>query len=158
MTPDFRLQIDGTDITSLAAPRLESLTLTDARGFQVDTLDIALSDHDGKLAIPRRGAKVRLYVGWTDSPLEDKGEYLVDEVEHAGAPDHLTIRARSADLRSSLTKRLECSFDAITLADIGNTAYIVDDSTVAKTDNSAARKAAGKIIDVDAAGVWVLVG
>lgn len=48
--------------------------------------------------------------------------------------------------------------DAITLADIGNTAYIADDSTVAKTDNSAARKAAGKIIDVDAAGVWVLVG
>lgn len=48
--------------------------------------------------------------------------------------------------------------DTITLADIGNTAYIADDSTVAKTDNSGARKAAGKIIDVDAAGVWVLVG
>lgn len=48
--------------------------------------------------------------------------------------------------------------DLITRADIGGTAYLVDDQTVAKTDNSAARKAAGKIIDVDAAGVWVLVG
>ncbi|MCD0281308.1 hypothetical protein JWH04_20590 [Xanthomonas melonis] len=48
--------------------------------------------------------------------------------------------------------------DLITRADIGNTAFIVDDQTVAKTDNSAARKAAGKIIDVDAGGVWVLVG
>ena len=38
------------------------------------------------------------------------------------------------------------------------TAYIVDNQTVAKTDNSAARKKAGKIIDVDANGVWVLVG
>lgn len=48
--------------------------------------------------------------------------------------------------------------DAITIANIGNTAYIADDQTVAKTDNDSARAAAGKIIDVDAAGVWVLVG
>lgn len=121
MTPDFRLLIDGKDITAIAAPRLESLTLTDDRGFRVDTLDIILSDHDGKLAIPRRGAKVRLYLGWSDGPLEDKGEYLVDEVEHAGTPDKLTIRARSADLRSSLTKKLECSYDAITLGGIVRT-------------------------------------
>lgn len=50
------------------------------------------------------------------------------------------------------------SADAITRADIGATAYIADDQTVAKTDNTGARKAAGKIIDVDASGVWVLVG
>lgn len=50
------------------------------------------------------------------------------------------------------------SGDLITVADIGNTCYLVDNQTVAKTDNSAARKAAGKIIDVDAGGVWVLVG
>lgn len=50
------------------------------------------------------------------------------------------------------------SGDLITAADIGNPCYIVDNQTVAKTDNSAARKAAGKIIDVDANGVWVLVG
>lgn len=50
------------------------------------------------------------------------------------------------------------STDLITAADIGNTCFVVDNQTVAKTDNSAARKAAGKIIDVDAGGVWVLVG
>lgn len=48
--------------------------------------------------------------------------------------------------------------DLIARADIGNTCYAADDQTVAKTDNSAARKSAGKIIDVDAGGVWVLVG
>ena len=118
MTPDFRLLIDGKDITAIAAPRLESLILTDDRGFRVDTLDIALSDHDGTLAIPRRGATVALSLGWAGQPLEDKGSYLVDEVEHAGAPDRLTIRARSADLRSSLTRKLECSYHALTLGDI----------------------------------------
>ena len=50
------------------------------------------------------------------------------------------------------------SGDLIAAGDIGATCYIVDNDTVAKTDNRAARKAAGKIIDVDANGVWVEVG
>lgn len=45
--------------------------------------------------------------------------------------------------------------DAITRADIGNVAYIVDDQTVAKTDGTGTRSAAGTIRDLDDAGVWV---
>ena len=45
--------------------------------------------------------------------------------------------------------------DAITAADIGNPAYIVDDETVAKTNGTNTRSAAGTIFDVDAQGVWV---
>lgn len=47
------------------------------------------------------------------------------------------------------------STDQITLADIGNDCYIVDDSTVAKTNGSATRSVAGKVFDVDDDGVWV---
>lgn len=53
--------------------------------------------------------------------------------------------------------------DSITQADVGKTAWIVDDETVAKTDGSvagqnpvaASRSAAGIIRAVDAHGVWV---
>ncbi|WP_199026640.1 hypothetical protein [Ralstonia sp. ASV6] len=45
--------------------------------------------------------------------------------------------------------------DQITLADVGADAYIVDDSTVAKTNGSNTRSIAGKIRDVDSQGVWV---
>lgn len=45
--------------------------------------------------------------------------------------------------------------DEITRADIGATAYIVDDQTVAKTNGTNTRSAAGVIRDVDSAGVWV---
>lgn len=45
--------------------------------------------------------------------------------------------------------------DAITRADIGTTAYIVDDQTVAKTNGGATRSVAGTIRNVDAQGVWV---
>lgn len=45
--------------------------------------------------------------------------------------------------------------DAIGRTEIGKTVYVVDDQTVAKTDNAGARPAAGKCFDVDAQGVWV---
>jgi len=47
------------------------------------------------------------------------------------------------------------SADEITNADIGTTCYVVDDETVAKTHNSNARSAAGRVWQVTAAGVWV---
>jgi hypothetical protein len=48
--------------------------------------------------------------------------------------------------------------DAITQADVGNDAYIVDDQTVAKTNGTNTRSRAGVIVDVDDLGVWVLTG
>ena len=45
--------------------------------------------------------------------------------------------------------------DLIAIADIGNDCYVVDDQTVAKTNGGATRSIAGKIVDVDAQGVWV---
>lgn len=47
------------------------------------------------------------------------------------------------------------SADLIELKNVGGTCYIVDDSTVAKTDGSSTRSKAGKIHFVDASGVWV---
>lgn len=48
------------------------------------------------------------------------------------------------------------SGDLITIADIGNDCYVVDDQTVAKTNGSNTRPVAGKIMDVDSLGVHVL--
>ena len=45
--------------------------------------------------------------------------------------------------------------DEITAAEIGDRCYIVDDQTVAATSDTNARSAAGKVLAVDAAGVWV---
>ncbi len=45
--------------------------------------------------------------------------------------------------------------DAIARTEIGKPCFVVDDQTVAKTDNAGARPAAGTVFDVDAQGVWV---
>lgn len=48
--------------------------------------------------------------------------------------------------------------DLIAQADVGADCYIVDDQTVAKTSATNTRSVAGKIIAVDADGVWVKIG
>lgn len=45
--------------------------------------------------------------------------------------------------------------DLIAAADVGATCYVVDDSTVAKTNGTNTRLAAGTVWAVDASGVWV---
>ncbi|WP_160286835.1 hypothetical protein [Pseudomonas knackmussii] len=44
---------------------------------------------------------------------------------------------------------------SITQAHLMQTAYIVDDETVAATDGTSTRSAAGRIVGIDADGVWV---
>ena len=116
--PIYRLMVDGNDIAQLISPRLISLNLTDNRGIEADTLDISLSDHDGLLAIPPKGAVLRLWLGWSNSGLVDKGTYTVAETEHSGTPDVLDIRARSADLRSALRAKREGSWSQATLGSV----------------------------------------
>ena len=116
--PAFRISVDGNDIAHLISPRLMNLELTDNRGIEADQLSISLSDHDGLLAIPPKGAVVRLWLGWSDTGLVDKGTYTVDETEHSGAPDVLSIRARSADLRKGLKTKREHSWSDTKLGDV----------------------------------------
>jgi len=116
--PAFRLTVDGNDLAQLISPRLMSLELTDNRGIEADQLSITLSDHDGLLVIPPKGAILRLWLGWSDTGLVDKGTYTVDETEHSGAPDVLSIRARSADLRKGLKTKRERSWSNTTLGEV----------------------------------------
>ena len=46
----------------------------------------------------------------------DKGTFVVDESEHSGAPDIITIRARAADLCGEICKRTEKSWHDTILA------------------------------------------
>ncbi|WP_422776133.1 phage late control D family protein [Pseudomonas mediterranea] len=113
--PAFRITVDGNDIAPLISPRLMQLELTDNRGIEADQLSLTLSDHDGLLAIPPKGAVIWLWLGWSDTGLVNKGSYTVDETEHSGAPDVLHIRARSADLRKGLKTKRERSWSNTTL-------------------------------------------
>ncbi|WP_439239081.1 phage late control D family protein [Lonepinella sp. BR2919] len=103
------------DITQIVNDRFISMTINDNRGFEADTLELKLTDHDSQLALPPRNATISVAIGWAGLPLVDKGKYLVDEVQFSGSPDKVYIRARSADLKGSLSEKKERSFDKIKL-------------------------------------------
>ena len=111
----FRLLVDGVDIGTKFQDRLNSLTITDNRGMESDALEVTLSDHDGLLNLPPKDAVIQAWIGWSNTGLVYKGLYKVKEVEHSGAPDILTIRASSADLKSGLKQKKERSFSNVTL-------------------------------------------
>lgn len=69
----------------------------------------------------------------------------------AGAAGDIKVESRKGVFRFANS----AAADLIARAEIGDTAYLVDDQTVAKTDGTGTRSAAGKIEDVDADGVWV---
>lgn len=119
-TPKFRVVVttkddDQIDITEVVNKRIMSMRIDDNRGFVADMLDLELSDHDGKLDIPPRNAILEVAIGWKGEQLINKGKFTVDEVEFSGAPDKLTIRARAADMKGSLTTPKERSFHQITI-------------------------------------------
>lgn len=120
LIPAFRVTLDDKDITTSLEERLISLTHTDNRGFEADQLDLELDDTDGQLQLPRRGAVLSLALGWKDEPLIVKGKFTVDEIEHSGAPDRLTVRARSADFRETLNIKRERSWHETTVGAVVN--------------------------------------
>lgn len=117
-TPAFLLRLENKDITQNISDRLINLSMTDNRGFEADQLDIELDDSDGLIELPLRGAVLTLFLGWKGEALIGKGQFTVDEIEHRGAPDEVTIRARSADFRGSLNSRREASYHDTTLGEI----------------------------------------
>ncbi|MEJ1464987.1 MAG: contractile injection system protein, VgrG/Pvc8 family [Candidatus Sedimenticola sp. (ex Thyasira tokunagai)] len=116
--PDYRITIDGSDRTNIFNGRFISLNLRDLRGFEADTLTITISDHDGIISLPRRGAVIEPAIGWHGEALIEKGKFIVDEVSHNGPPDTITITARSADFRKGMKTQRTHGWHDTTLGDL----------------------------------------
>lgn len=69
----------------------------------------------------------------------------------AGANGAISVKVRSGVFRFANS----AAGDLIARTEIGKAIFVVDDQTLAKTDNAAARPKAGTCFDVDAQGVWV---
>ena len=92
-------------------------------------------------AVPGSTATTLTAVGRADQHVDNSG----------GAAGDLTVDVRRGVFRFGNS----AGADEIGAEDIGSTAYVVDDETVALTDGTSTRSVAGTIYDVDAQGVWV---
>lgn len=97
--------------------------------------------------------------GWAKPAATATGLIVVGRAEAradnaSGANGDITVKARPGVFRFANSS----AGDAIAQAQIGDDCYVVDDQTVAKTDGTGTRSKAGKIVQVDAQGVWVKLG
>ena len=75
-----------------------------------------------------------------------------DTIDNTGGVDGAkTITVR----RKKMFKWNNLAADLVTQADLGKPVFIVDDETVAKSSGGATRSPAGKVLGVDADGVWI---
>jgi phage protein D len=100
--PSFSLLANQADITSVIEDRFVSISYTDEAGFASDVLEIILTDHlsDAPIQIPPTGAELDFSLGFQGN-LQKIGKFVVDEVELAGNPGEMTIRARAAPFDES---------------------------------------------------------
>lgn len=133
------------DITQNIAGRLISLTVTDNRGFEADTLTLTLDDADGNIAMPARSAVVGVSLGRQGENPTDMGSFTIDQVTHRGTPDQLVISGRSVDFREGMNTAKEGSWHDTTLG-----AIVENIATRNKLKASVAAELAGiKIAHID---------
>jgi uncharacterized protein len=123
MTPTFRLLVSGEAITEDVTRRLVQMEWTDGVEEKSDVFTITLHDTDNRLAVPKKGAKVELSVGY-NGQLQKVGSYTVDEAEIEGPPDRMTVRGSAAPFvdasGKSASSRVSFSWEETTLGDIAN--------------------------------------
>lgn len=117
MTPAFAVVVDGKDITRGVEVGLVSITTTDEDGFKSDSVTIEIADPHKEIALPRKGAKIEVFLGWKHTGTTHVGTYTVDKVGRRGRPSVIKISGNGADLgaKSTLKAHKTRSFDKITI-------------------------------------------
>lgn len=85
----------------------------------------------------------------TDLTYLGRADEHVDNTD--GADGDKTVKVR----RGVAFRFANSDADPVTQASLGKVAYIVDDETVAGTDGTDTRSAAGIVVSIDDAGVWI---
>ena len=120
-TPILKLTADSKPLNDQVMARIMTLSVTDNKNLDADELTLTLDDHDGALALPKRGVKLQCWMGFEDAGIHDMGIYIVDSSEWSGTPDTISIRAKSADFKSSLKSGHSQSYHNKTLGEIAET-------------------------------------
>lgn len=120
MKATWTIKADDQDVTAAIMARFVALSITDKPGVDSDEIELTVHDRDGLMALPRRGAILRVAIGWEGGTLVDKGAYQVDDVEHSGPPDIVKVKAKAAALGkdSTIKQQREHSWSNKTMADV----------------------------------------
>lgn len=106
---------------TLINTRLISWTHVDASGIESDTLSLKVDTH-GVDGMPDQGEKISLQVGYKESEIIDKGEFIISSVERHLFPPQIDIEATAAPFQKAddtgFRERRSASYGPITLGNL----------------------------------------
>ena len=134
MTPDYNILLSPNpktdtkgeaaklkDITDNLRTRLISLNVIDSSDDSADACKIQLNDRDHGLAMPEKGGKISVQIGYKETGLVKMGDFFIDETGLSGPPDTLSIQGDSADFMAGMKEPRQKNWDGRTLGEIVDT-------------------------------------
>lgn len=116
----FMVMVAGTNITSVLAPVLISLTVSDKVGTHSDTANLEIDDTEGRIVLPQLGAAVVVALGWESEGMRPVFTGTVDEVRSSGSRSGrvLNITAKGVDTTAKPKEPQQRHFDDTSVEDI----------------------------------------
>ncbi|WP_238328602.1 phage late control D family protein [Pseudomonas aeruginosa] len=117
----FRLTYQQRDITQDITRGLIGLTYTDNLSGRSDDLQVDLMDVEGRWRstwYPGHGDTLALSIGWKGKAQRALGRFEIDEIEAAGPPATVSIKAVAAGINRPMRTTEHRSYEGATLAAI----------------------------------------
>ncbi len=105
LTPMVQCSANGADISGKLAGRVISWQITEHDSDHADELHIVLSNFDGRLAKPSRGATLDVACGFEETGIQKSGSFKVMSVAKVGAPATFEVTGHAADLSTTLKQQ-----------------------------------------------------
>ncbi len=119
-TPVVQITIDGKDVSDVIFPRVIAGSVARHDGEKANQFSLELSNYDGMLAKPKRGATLTVALGFQEfgGPV-DRGAYIIQSVTKSGPEAVFRVEGHSADLKKTLKTQKNRSWTAPkTLGDV----------------------------------------
>jgi len=113
MTPIFKLEANGADITESLQKNTVSISFSDEDGNQSDEITIKVA---GDFKRPKYQDELKLWLGYKESNLFYCGLFKVQSTERDNYS--LTINASGADFSSALKQKRDTSYEKVSLKDV----------------------------------------
>lgn len=123
LTPTLVVIYQNKNITADISQFLLDATYTDVLEGESDSLEISLSDTEGRWLnawYPTHGDSISLSLGYQNAPLLACGDFEIDEISLDGMPDVVKIKALAAGVKRAVRTHNGKAYENTNLRDIAN--------------------------------------
>lgn len=133
--PYVQVLYNNKNITTDISKHLLSISYTDKEEGESDEVEISLEDVDGLWRgqwYPEKGAKLNVVMGYELNTITC-GDFEIDEIELAGPPDTITIKALAVGVTGKLRTKKSYAHESKTLRQIAQVVASTNGLTVTGT-------------------------